>query len=48
MISVDGDRSLANHFVLAMEENRILDILDMRTMNEGVKEDNIAFANLAH
>ncbi|XP_024181640.1 wall-associated receptor kinase-like 22 isoform X2 [Rosa chinensis] len=40
-------RSLTNYFLLSMEENRLLDILDARVMNEGGKEEIMAVAQLA-
>ncbi|KAL8102557.1 hypothetical protein AgCh_027172 [Apium graveolens] len=40
-------KSLAEIFLLAMEENRILDILDSQITNEGSLEEIIAFANIA-
>ncbi|KAG6791197.1 hypothetical protein POTOM_000309 [Populus tomentosa] len=40
-------RSLATHFILLMEENKIFDILDERLMGEGREEEVIAVANLA-
>ncbi|WOH11263.1 hypothetical protein DCAR_0830744 [Daucus carota subsp. sativus] len=44
----DEARSLATLFLLAMEENRVLDILDSRITNEDEKEEKIAFANIAY
>nr|XP_017220643.1 PREDICTED: wall-associated receptor kinase-like 10 [Daucus carota subsp. sativus] len=44
----DEARSLATLFSLAMEENRILDILDSQIKNEGGMEEMIAFANIAY
>lgn len=43
----DDIRSLATHFIMAMEENRLFDILDARVMKEGGIEDIMGFANLA-
>ncbi|KAM5580137.1 wall-associated receptor kinase-like 22 [Rosa sericea] len=40
-------RSLTNYFLLSMEENRLLEILDARVMNEGGKEEIMAVAQLA-
>ncbi|XP_073268388.1 wall-associated receptor kinase-like 22 isoform X2 [Populus alba] len=40
-------RSLATHFILLMEENKIFDILDERLMGQGREEEVIAVANLA-
>ncbi|KAJ6392991.1 hypothetical protein OIU77_022463 [Salix suchowensis] len=40
-------RSLAIHFILLMEENRILDILDERLVEQDREEQVIAVANLA-
>ncbi|KAG5227798.1 wall-associated receptor kinase [Salix suchowensis] len=40
-------RSLAIHFILLMEENRILDILDKRLVEQDREEQVIAVANLA-
>ncbi|KAK1402786.1 putative wall associated kinase-like 2 [Heracleum sosnowskyi] len=44
----DEGRSLVTHFVLAMEEDRILDILDHQITKEGGKEELIAFSKLAY
>ncbi|KAL8102559.1 hypothetical protein AgCh_027174 [Apium graveolens] len=44
----DEARSLATLFLSAMEENRLLDIIDSRISNEGKKEEMIAFANIAY
>ncbi|KAK1377734.1 Protein kinase domain-containing protein [Heracleum sosnowskyi] len=41
-------RSLVTLFSLAMEESRMLDILDSRIACEGKKEEMIAFANIAY
>ncbi|GFS40802.1 wall-associated kinase family protein [Actinidia rufa] len=41
-------RSLASHFILSMEENRLFDILDSRVRKEGGKEEILAVANLAN
>ncbi|KAL8156502.1 hypothetical protein AgCh_001557 [Apium graveolens] len=43
----DEGRSLATHFILAMEEKRVLDILDPRIIKEGGKEEIMAFSKLA-
>ncbi|KAG6787823.1 hypothetical protein POTOM_003868 [Populus tomentosa] len=40
-------RSLATHFILLMEENKIFDILDERLMGQGREEEVIAVAKLA-
>ncbi|XP_052311225.1 wall-associated receptor kinase-like 8 isoform X1 [Populus trichocarpa] len=40
-------RSLATHFILLMEENKIFDILDERLMGQDREEEVIAVANLA-
>ncbi|KAL9407078.1 hypothetical protein Peur_004050 [Populus x canadensis] len=40
-------RSLATHFILLMEENKIFDILDERLMEQDREEEVIAVANLA-
>ncbi|KAM5587510.1 hypothetical protein ABKV19_006114 [Rosa sericea] len=40
-------RSLATHFLLSMEQNRLFDILDAQVMKDGSKEEIIAVANLA-
>ncbi|KAK1400896.1 hypothetical protein POM88_000501 [Heracleum sosnowskyi] len=44
----DEGRSLATHFILTMEENRIFDILDPRIAKEDRKEEITAFANIAY
>ncbi|KAK1400860.1 wall-associated receptor kinase-like 1 [Heracleum sosnowskyi] len=44
----DEGRSLATHFILTMEENRIFDILDPRIGKEDRKEEITAFANIAY
>ncbi|KAL8102549.1 hypothetical protein AgCh_027164 [Apium graveolens] len=44
----DEVRGLATLFLSAMEENRLLDIIDSRIINEGKKEEMIAFANIAY
>ncbi|BFG25716.1 hypothetical protein CerSpe_119900 [Prunus speciosa] len=40
-------RSLATYFILSMEENRLFDIVDVRVMKEGSKDQIVAVANLA-
>ncbi|CAL9013274.1 unnamed protein product [Prunus brigantina] len=40
-------RSLATYFILSMEENRLFDIIDVRFMKEGSKDQIVAVANLA-
>ncbi|XP_057429340.1 wall-associated receptor kinase-like 18 isoform X2 [Lotus japonicus] len=40
-------KSLAPYFVLCLEENRLLDIIDERIMEEGENQHIIAIANLA-
>ncbi|KAI5339811.1 hypothetical protein L3X38_019083 [Prunus dulcis] len=40
-------RSLATYFILSMEENRLFDIVDVRFMKEGSKDQIVAVANLA-
>ncbi|XP_061982773.1 wall-associated receptor kinase-like 8 [Populus nigra] len=40
-------RSLATHFILLMEENKIFDILDERLVGQDREEEVIAVANLA-
>ncbi|KAM7481402.1 hypothetical protein LguiB_005985 [Lonicera macranthoides] len=40
-------RSLTSYFILAVEENRIFDILDSRVQNEGKKYEITGVANLA-
>ncbi|XP_074340014.1 wall-associated receptor kinase-like 8 [Apium graveolens] len=44
----DEARGLATLFLLAMEENRLLDIIDSRIVNEEKKEEMIVFANVAY
>ncbi|KAK1410819.1 hypothetical protein QVD17_37360 [Tagetes erecta] len=41
------NRSLATHFMSAMEEGRVLSILDAILVNEGNRDDLLAVANLA-
>ncbi|KAF8034255.1 hypothetical protein BT93_C0523 [Corymbia citriodora subsp. variegata] len=44
----DGERrSLADYFMISMEQNRLLDISDARVMKEGKEEEITAVANLA-
>ncbi|KAM7478075.1 hypothetical protein LguiA_026288 [Lonicera macranthoides] len=43
----DEMRSLTTYFILAMDENRIFDILDSRIQNEGEKYKIMGVANLA-
>ncbi|XP_059654903.1 wall-associated receptor kinase-like 10 [Cornus florida] len=40
-------RSLAAYFILTMKENRLFDILDVRVVKEGGKEEIMRVANLA-
>ncbi|KAK2994960.1 hypothetical protein RJ640_027864 [Escallonia rubra] len=40
-------RSLATHFLLSEEENRLFEIFDPRVLKEGTKEELMAVANLA-
>ncbi|CAJ1962726.1 unnamed protein product [Sphenostylis stenocarpa] len=40
-------KSLASHFIICMEENRVFDIIDERVMKEGQKDDIMEVANLA-
>ncbi|XP_074340016.1 wall-associated receptor kinase-like 22 isoform X2 [Apium graveolens] len=44
----DEARGLATLFLSAMEENGLLDIIDSRIINEGKREEMIAFANIAY
>ena len=44
----DQERSLVAHFVLAMEQGRIFDILDSQILKEGMKEEITRFAELAY
>ncbi|KAJ9677114.1 hypothetical protein PVL29_022221 [Vitis rotundifolia] len=41
-------KSLVTHFMLALEENRLFDILDARVAKEGGQEEIVAVANLAY
>uniref|UniRef100_A0A2P2MW70 Kinase n=2 Tax=Rhizophora mucronata TaxID=61149 RepID=A0A2P2MW70_RHIMU len=41
------ERSLVAYFFLAMQENRLFDVLDARVLNEGRKEEITAVAKLA-
>ncbi|KAL6206509.1 hypothetical protein ACLB2K_023757 [Fragaria x ananassa] len=47
MMRSKESRSLATHFLLSMEQNRLFDILDAQVMKDGRKEEIIAVANLA-
>ncbi|XP_024159274.2 wall-associated receptor kinase-like 22 [Rosa chinensis] len=47
MMRSQESRSLATHFLLSMEQNRLFDILDAQVMKDGSKEEIIAVANLA-
>ncbi|XP_031125120.1 wall-associated receptor kinase-like 3 [Ipomoea triloba] len=47
-VNDDEDRSLVIRFLLSMEENRIMEILDMEVSKQGKKEDVMAIALLAH
>ncbi|KAF8007156.1 hypothetical protein BT93_K1224 [Corymbia citriodora subsp. variegata] len=40
-------RSLATYFIISMEENRLLDIVDAQVLKEGNKEEIASVANLA-
>ncbi|KAK9924180.1 hypothetical protein M0R45_032563 [Rubus argutus] len=40
-------RSLSTYFLLSMEQNRLFDILDVRVMKDGGKEEIMKVANLA-
>ncbi|KAK9050457.1 hypothetical protein SSX86_030572 [Deinandra increscens subsp. villosa] len=41
------NRSLATHFMLAMEEARVMSIFDVTVIKEGSRDDLLALANLA-
>nr|GMD99228.1 wall-associated receptor kinase-like 1 [Ipomoea batatas] len=43
----DEDRSLVSRFLLCMEENRLMEILDVEVIEQGKKEDVVAMASLA-
>ncbi|XP_019156276.1 PREDICTED: wall-associated receptor kinase-like 1 [Ipomoea nil] len=43
----DENRSLVSRFLLCMEENRIMEILDVEVIVQGKKEDIVAMARLA-
>ncbi|KAF8007151.1 hypothetical protein BT93_K1219 [Corymbia citriodora subsp. variegata] len=47
LLREDEERSLANYFVISMEQNCLLDIVDARVMEEGKKEEIVAVADLA-
>ncbi|KAK3006690.1 hypothetical protein RJ639_017584 [Escallonia herrerae] len=47
MSRTSEQRSLATHFLLSEEENRLFEIFDPRVLKEGTKEELIAVANLA-
>ncbi|KAK2998750.1 hypothetical protein RJ639_024477 [Escallonia herrerae] len=47
MTRTDEQRSLATHFLLSEEENRLFEIFDPRVLKEGTKEELMAVANLA-
>ncbi|KAM0005077.1 putative protein kinase RLK-Pelle-WAK family [Helianthus debilis subsp. tardiflorus] len=40
-------RSLATHFMLAMEEDRVMSIFDVVVINEGTRDELLSLANLA-
>ncbi|GJS31056.1 putative serine-threonine/tyrosine-protein kinase catalytic domain-containing protein [Tanacetum coccineum] len=42
-----GNRSLATHFMLAMEEERVMSIFDAVVIKEGARDELLAVANLA-
>jgi serine/threonine protein kinase len=47
-ISTSGEgQSLATNFILAMEENRLFDMLDARVIKDGLKDEINGVANLA-
>ena len=41
------NRSLATHFILAMEEGRVMSIIDAMVINEGTRDELLAVANVA-
>nr|GMD99227.1 wall-associated receptor kinase-like 1 [Ipomoea batatas] len=43
----DEDRSLVSRFLVCMEENRLMEILDVEVIEQGKKEDVVAMAWLA-
>ncbi|KAK2995149.1 hypothetical protein RJ640_002402 [Escallonia rubra] len=47
MTRTGEQRSLATHFLLSEEENRLFEIFDPRVLNEGTKVELMAVANLA-
>ncbi|KAF8007389.1 hypothetical protein BT93_K1406 [Corymbia citriodora subsp. variegata] len=47
LLRKEEERSLANYFVISMEQNCLFDIADARIMEEGKKEEIVAVANLA-
>ncbi|KAK2994956.1 hypothetical protein RJ640_027860 [Escallonia rubra] len=47
MTRTGEQRSLATHFLLSEEENRLFEIFDPRVLKEGTKEELMAVANLA-
>ncbi|KAL8145677.1 hypothetical protein AgCh_003718 [Apium graveolens] len=44
----DEGRSLVTYFMSAMEENRVMDIIDVQIADDGRKEEFMAFAKLAY
>ncbi|XP_071731195.1 wall-associated receptor kinase-like 1 [Rutidosis leptorrhynchoides] len=44
---LDEHRSLATHFMVAMEEGQVMSIIDTRIVNEGYRGEIMAVANLA-
>lgn len=40
-------RSLASHFIILMQEDRLFEVVDARVLKEGSKEDILVVANLA-
>ncbi|KAF8007324.1 hypothetical protein BT93_K1353 [Corymbia citriodora subsp. variegata] len=47
LLRAEEERSLADYFVISMEQNCLLDIVDARVMEEGKKEEIVAVADLA-
>ncbi|CAJ1962740.1 unnamed protein product [Sphenostylis stenocarpa] len=47
LLSPEEAKSLASHFIICMEENRVFDIIDGRVMKEGEKDHIMDVANLA-
>ncbi|XVF59753.1 hypothetical protein PTKIN_Ptkin07bG0301400 [Pterospermum kingtungense] len=48
VVKAEEGRSLATHFIILMQENRLFDIVDARIMEDSAHEEIIAAANIAY